>query len=74
MNDGSRIMRRVHLMVPAVSLIGLLTLALAGTTIWLVLREPVMVADAVAARDPGPLVHMLVVEVMDVLRALVRYL
>lgn len=53
-------MRRIPLVIPAASLIGLLTIALAAAAIWLVLREPVMVADAVAARDPGPLVRMLV--------------
>jgi hypothetical protein len=67
-------MRRMTLAVPAVSLIGLVTIALAATVIWLVLREPVMVADAVAARDAGPIVRMLVMEMMDALRALVRYL
>lgn len=67
-------MRRMSLAVPVVSLIGVLTVALAAAAIWLVLREPVMVADAVAARDPGPLLRLLVVEMMDALRALVRYL
>jgi hypothetical protein len=67
-------MRRIPLAVPAVSLIGVVTIALAAVAIWLVLREPVMVADAVAARDPGPLIRLLVVEMMDALRALVRYL
>jgi hypothetical protein len=74
MNNGSRTMRRMAWAVPAVSLIGVATVVLAAAVIWLVLREPVMVADAVAARDPGPIVRMLVLEMMDALRALVRYL
>ena len=47
---------------------------LAAATIWLLLTDPVTVADAVSEQDVTPFVRQLVNVIFQVLRQLVRYL
>ena len=58
-----------------VGIVGLLAATLAGATIWLVLTDPVTVADAVGDRqDITPLVRDLAAVIFEALRRLLRYL
>lgn len=61
----------------SVSLFGALALVsalLAGATIWLLLTDPVTVADAVETGEVSPLVQELVGVLYDALRGLLKYL
>ena len=58
-----------------VGIVGLLAATLAAATIWLVLTDPVTVADAVGDRqDITPLVRDLAAVIWEALRSLLRYL
>jgi hypothetical protein len=54
--------------------VGLVAAALAGATIWLLVTDPVTVADAVATGEVSPLMRALAVVLADALRDLARYL
>ncbi|MBI2222829.1 MAG: hypothetical protein HYU53_16690 [Acidobacteria bacterium] len=54
--------------------VGLVAAALAGATIWLLVTDPVTVADAVATGEVSPLMRALAVVLADALRDLVKYL
>ena len=54
--------------------VGVLAATLAAATIWLLLTDPVTVADAVSEQDVPPFVRQLVNVIFQVLRQLVRYL
>jgi putative flippase GtrA len=54
--------------------VGLLAAALAGATIWLLVTDPVTVADAVATGEVSPLMRALAVVLADALRDLAKYL
>jgi hypothetical protein len=56
------------------ALVGLLALVAAGSAVWLVLHQPVVVADAVSTGQYQPLLATLASEFGDLFRALVRYL
>jgi len=61
----------------SVSLFGALAIVsavLAGATIWLLLTDPVTVADAVETGEVSPLVQELVGVLYDALRGLLKYL
>ena len=61
----------------SVSLFGMVaafSAVLAGATIWLLLTNPVTVADAVNQGDVSPLVKELAQVVYDALRGLLKYL
>jgi hypothetical protein len=53
---------------------GILSAILAGATIWLLLTDPVTVADAVNEGAITPLVKELAVVIYDALRGLLQYL
>jgi hypothetical protein len=55
-------------------LIGLLAAVTAVSTVWLVLHEPLVVADAVSSGQYQPLLATLARELGDLCRALVRLL
>ena len=55
-------------------IVGLLAATLAAATIWLVLTDPVTVADAVSEQDITPVVRELAVIIFEALRGLLRYL
>jgi hypothetical protein len=54
--------------------VGLLAAALAGATIWLLVTDPVTVADAVSTGEVSPLMRALAVVLADALRDLAKYL
>jgi hypothetical protein len=57
-----------------VGLIGVLALIIAGATIWLVLTDPVTVAETVDAGEVSPLVRTLATTIFEALRGLMKYL
>jgi len=54
--------------------VGVLAATLAGATIWLLLTDPVTVADAVAAGEVSPLVKALAGALYDAVSGLLKYL
>jgi putative flippase GtrA len=54
--------------------VGLVAAALAGATIWLLVTDPVTVADAVATGEVSPLMRALAVVLADALRDIAKYL
>ncbi len=54
--------------------VAVISAMLAGATIWLLLTDPVTVADAVNQGDVSPLVRELAVVFYNALRSLLRYL
>jgi hypothetical protein len=67
----------VSLARTSVSLFGMVAVVsavLAGATIWLLLTNPVTVADAVNQGDVSPLVKELAQVVYEALRGLLKYL
>ena len=60
--------------ISLVGIVGLLAVTLAGATIWLVLTDPVTVADAVNEQDITPLIRDLAAVIYEALRSLLRYL
>ena len=63
---------RLSLSLAAV--IGVIATALAGATIWLLIAQPVAVADAVATGDVSPLMRALAGALYDALEGIVKYL
>lgn len=57
-----------------VSIVGLLAVVIAGATIWLLLTDPVTVAESVDAGEVSPLVGSLAQRILDALRGLLKYL
>jgi hypothetical protein len=57
-----------------VGLVGVLALVLAGTTTWLVLTDPVTVAETVDSGEVSPLVRTLATTIFEALRGLLKYL
>ena len=54
--------------------VGVVAAALAAATIWLVLTDPVSLADAVSERDVTPFVSELAAVIFEAIRGLLRYL
>jgi hypothetical protein len=54
--------------------VGIVAAALAGATIWLLVTDPVTVADAVASGEVSPLMRALAGVLADALRDLAKYL
>jgi ABC-type cobalamin/Fe3+-siderophores transport system ATPase subunit len=54
--------------------VGLLAATLAAATIWLLLTDPVTVADAVSEQEVTPFLRELATVIYQALRQLVRYL
>ena len=57
-----------------VGVVGVLALALAAATIWLLVTQPVRVADAVAQGEMSPLVRALGAAIYEALQGLFKYL
>lgn len=57
-----------------VGLVGLLALVMAGATVWLVLTDPVTVAESVDTGEVSPLVKTLATSIFEALRGLLKYL
>ncbi|HEX5474517.1 MAG TPA: hypothetical protein VFX12_07655 [Vicinamibacterales bacterium] len=63
---------RVSLSV--VGVVGVVAAALAAATIWLIVTQPVTVADAVASGEVSPLVRALAGVLYNALEGLIKYL
>ena len=57
-----------------VGVVGLLALVIAGATVWLLLTDPVTVAESVDSGEVSPLVRSLAGSIYDELRQLLKYL
>jgi multidrug resistance efflux pump len=57
-----------------VGVVGVLAMALAGATIWLLVTQPVTVADAVAQGEVSPLARALAGVLYDALQGILKYL
>lgn len=57
-----------------VAVIGVIAVALAGATIWLLITQPVTVADAVARGEVSPLAKALAGVLYEALQGLLKYL
>jgi hypothetical protein len=57
-----------------VGVVGVLAVALSGATIWLLVTQPVTVADAVAQGEVSPLVRALGAAIYEALQGLIKYL
>ena len=68
-------MRRLaRISVSVVGLVGMVAVVAAGATIWLLLTDPVTVADAVSEQDVTPLVRELAAILYQALQRLLGYL
>ena len=57
-----------------VGMVGLLAVVIAGATVWLLLTDPVTVAESVDSGEVSPLVRSLAGSIYDALRELLKYL
>ena len=57
-----------------VGLVGVLALIIAGATTWLVLTDPVTVAETVDSGEVSPIVRTLATTIYEALRGLLKYL
>ena len=57
-----------------VGIVGLFALVIAGATIWLLLTDPVTVAESMDSGEVSPLVQSLAGSIYDVLVRLMKYL
>lgn len=64
----------VRLSLSLAAVIGLIATALAGATIWLLVTQPVTVADAVATGEVSPIMRALAGALYEALAGLVKYL
>ena len=60
--------------VSLIAIIGLLAATIAGATIWLLLTDPVTVANAVSTGDVSPVMKAIGAVIYDALRGLFKYL
>jgi hypothetical protein len=54
--------------------VGVMAVAMAGATIWLLVTQPVTVADAVAQGEISPLAKAIGAALFDALQGLLKYL
>jgi multidrug resistance efflux pump len=57
-----------------VAVIGVMAITLAGATIWLLITQPVTVADAVAQGEVSPLAEAIAGVLYQALQGLLKYL
>jgi len=57
-----------------VGIIGLFAVVIAGATVWLILTDPVTVAESIDSGEVTPLVESLAGSIYDALVRLLRYL
>lgn len=60
--------------VSVAGVVGVVAVTVAGATIWLLLTDPVSVADAVSEQDVTPLVRELAAILYEAIRRLLGYL
>ncbi|MCA1559417.1 MAG: hypothetical protein LC753_03585 [Acidobacteria bacterium] len=63
-----------RLSLSLVGVVGVVAVALAGATIWLLVTQPVTVADAVAQGEVSPLVRALAGVLYDAFAGILKYL
>jgi membrane associated rhomboid family serine protease len=63
-----------HVSLSLFGVVGLLAAALAGATIWLLVTDPVTVADAVASGEVSPLMRALAGLLANAIQDLIKYL
>ena len=66
--------RTTDMVLTLTSLAGVATSGMAAMTIWLLLTQPLTVANAVNARDLTPLVQAIAGALLTALAAVIRYL
>lgn len=71
---ASRRSRVRRLGISLAGVVGIVAALIAGATIWLVLTDPITVAEAVDSGDYGPLVEELADVIYDALVGLMSYL
>jgi hypothetical protein len=54
--------------------VGVMAVAMAGATIWLLVTQPVTVADAVAQGEVSPLARAIGAALFDALQGILKYL
>jgi hypothetical protein len=64
----------VRLSLSLAAVIGVIATALAGATIWLLLTQPVTVADAVASGEVSPIMRALGAALYEALAGIAKYL
>lgn len=57
-----------------VGIVGVLALVIAGATVWLLLTDPITVAESVDTGEVSPLVRSLAGAIYEALRGLLKYL
>jgi hypothetical protein len=57
-----------------VGIVGLFAAVIAGATVWLVLTDPVTVAESIDSGEVTPLVQSLAGSIYDALKQLLKYL
>lgn len=57
-----------------VGIVGILAIVIAGATVWLLLTDPVTVAESVDTGEVSPLVRSLAGAIYEALRGLLKYL
>ena len=57
-----------------VGVVGVMAVALAGATIWLLVTQPVTVADAVSRGEVSPLARAIAGALYDALAGILKYL
>ncbi|MGE5837741.1 MAG: hypothetical protein ACM4AI_24930 [Acidobacteriota bacterium] len=60
--------------VSLIAIMGVLAATIAGATIWLILTDPVTVANAVSTGDVSPVVKAIGAVIYDALKGLFKYL
>ena len=60
--------------VSLIAIVGLLAATIAGATIWLILTDPVTVANAVSTGDVSPVMKAIGAVIYDALRGIFKYL
>jgi len=68
------VLRRTTITIALVGIAGILAIALAGGIIWLMITQPVMVADSVAKGEYSPLARAIASALYDALAGLLKYL
>ena len=67
-------MRVARWSVSLVAVIGLLAATVAGAAIWLIVSDPITVANAVATGDVTPVMKAIGAVIFDALKGLFKYL
>lgn len=60
--------------VSLVAVVGVMAATVAGATIWLLLTDPVSVANAVSTGDVGPVMQAIGAVIFDAIRGLFKFL